>query len=86
MFLIKVLNSDLEPIHVDPRPQEVKLAHCSADKARKILGYKTEVKLDDSIKKIADWIIKMGPKKFRYHLDLEVLNESTPETWKRKLL
>ena len=84
--VLKVLNSDLEPIHVDPRPQEVKLAHCSADKARKILGYKTEVKLDDSIKKIADWIIKMGPKKFRYHLDLEVLNESTPETWKRKLL
>tara|TARA_A100001011_G_scaffold51538_2_gene49597 strand:- start:10452 stop:11456 length:1005 start_codon:yes stop_codon:yes gene_type:complete len=83
--VLKVLNSDLEPIHVDPRPQEVKLAHCSAEKARKLLGYKTEVSLDDSIKKIADWIIKMGPKKFRYHLDLEVLNESTPETWKKKL-
>ena len=26
--VLKVLNSDLEPIHVKPRPQEVKIAHC----------------------------------------------------------
>ena len=60
--ILKVLNSDLEPIFVDPRPQEVKLAHCSADKARNILGYNTSVTLDDSIEKIANWIIDVGPK------------------------
>lgn len=31
--VLKVLNSDLEPIYVEPRPQEVLIAHCSADKA-----------------------------------------------------
>ena len=83
--ILKVLNSDLEPIFVDPRPQEVKLAHCSADKARKILGYNTSVTLDESIEKIANWIIDVGPKKFRYHLDLEIINEKTPKTWTQKL-
>ena len=84
--ILKVLNSDLEPIFVDPRPQEVKFAHCSADKSRKLLDYKTSVTLDQSIEKIANWIIKRGPKKFRYHLDVEILNNKTPKTWKNKLI
>jgi len=84
--VLKVLNSDLEPIFVDPRPQEVAFAHCSAEKARNLLEYKTTVPLDQSIEKIANWIIKMGPKKFRYHLDIEIVNENTPKTWKDKLI
>jgi len=83
--VLKVLNSDLEPIFVDPRPQEVAFAHCSADKSRKLLDYKTSTTLDQSIENIANWIIKMGPKKFRYHLDIEVVNDKTPKTWKEKL-
>ena len=83
--VLNVLNSNLEPIFVDPRPQEVKQAHCSADKARKLLEYDTSVNLDSSIEKIANWIIDVGPKKFRYHLDIEIINEKTPKTWKNKL-
>lgn len=83
--VLNVLNSNLEPIFVDPRPQEVKQAHCSADKARKLLQYDTSVNLDSSIEKIANWIIDVGPKKFRYHLDIEIINEKTPKTWKNKL-
>lgn len=83
--ILDVLNSDLEPMFVDPRPQEVKHAHCSANKARELLGYNTTVNLDASIEKIANWIIKVGPKKFRYHLDIEIINEKTPETWKNRL-
>jgi len=84
--VLKVLNSNLEPIYVNPRPQEVKIAHCSSDKARKLLNYNTTVTLDESIEKIANWIISMGPKKFRYHLDLEIINEKTPKTWTTKLI
>ena len=84
--VLNVLNSDLEPIHVKPRPQEVKIAHCSASKARELLDYKTSVTLDQSIEKMANWIISMGPKKFRYHLDLEIVNENTPETWTTRLI
>ena len=84
--ILNVLNSDLEPIFVEPRPQEVKFAHCSADKSRELLDYKTSVNLDKSIEKIANWIIKRGPKEFRYHLDVEIINEKTPKTWKNKLI
>ncbi len=83
--ILQILNSDLEPIFVDPRPQEVKIAHCSADKARKLLSYDTTVNLDASIAKIANWITEVGPKKFRYHLDIEIMNEKTPKTWKDRL-
>ena len=84
--ILTVLNSDLEPIFVPERPKEVKLAHCSAEKARKLLGYETTTSLDDSIKKIAEWIISKGNKKFRYHLDIEILNDMTPKTWKDRLI
>ncbi len=84
--ILKVLNSNLEPIFVPERPQEVKLAHCSADKARKLLDYQTSTTLDKSIEKIADWIIEKGSKQFRYHLDIEILNDMTPNTWKDKLI
>ncbi len=83
--ILQILNSDLEPIFVDPRPQEVKIAHCSADKARQLLGYDTTVNLDASIAKIANWITEVGPKKFRYHLDIEIMDEKTPKTWKDRL-
>jgi len=83
--ILQIMNSDLEPIFVDPRPQEVKIAHCSADKARQLLGYDTTVNLDESIAKIANWISEVGPKKFRYHLDIEIMNEKTPKTWKDRL-
>ena len=84
--VLKVLNSDLEPIYVKERPKEVKFAHCSSEKSRNLLGYSTSVPLDQSIEKIANWIIEKGPKKFRYHLDIEIENEHTPETWKNKLI
>ena len=84
--VLKVLNSDLEPIYVKERPKEVKYAHCSSEKSRNILGYSTSVSLDKSIEKIANWIIEKGPKKFRYHLDIEIENEHTPDTWKNKLI
>ena len=32
-----------------------------------------------------DYIKKRGVKPFRYHLDLEIINDLTPETWKNKL-
>ena len=38
------------------RPQEVKFATCSADKARKLINYKTEYTLDESIKLTYNYI------------------------------
>ena len=75
-----------EPIFVPQRPKEVKYATCSSEKARKILGYETKVSLKEAIKKTAKYIKDKGPKKFEYHIDLEINNEITPETWSKKLI
>ena len=83
--IARILNFDLDPIFVTGRPQEVKLATCSADKARKLLSYETSMSLEDGLRQMAAWIRKRGTKKFRYHLDLEITNEKCPKTWKNKL-
>ena len=67
------------------RPNEVKYAKCSSNKARKILDYKTTTSLDDSIQKVVDYIKQKGPKKFLYDYEIELNNDLVPITWKKKL-
>ena len=78
------LQFNLPAINKPDRPNEVKYAFCSSDKARKYLDYKTNVSLSDSIDKVIDHIKNFGPKKFDYNLDLEIINEKTPESWSKK--
>ena len=73
------------PLYFKNRPNEVKLASCSSDKARKILGYETKNSLDDSLDKLIDYIKLNGSKNFKYGYKLEIENEVTPETWKKKI-
>ena len=75
---------NLNPIYKKDRPQEVKHATCSADKARSLLNYKTKVNLFDGIKKTFEYIEKRGVKPFDYNIELEINNELTPDTWKNK--
>ena len=79
------LQYNKEPMYFKDRPNEVKHAICSADKARKILNYKTTVSLDDSIDKVIKYIKEKGVKKFKYNYILEIQNERTPITWMEKL-
>ena len=44
-----ITGSNLKPIYKKDRPREVKHATCSADKARKLLNYKTKTNLYDGI-------------------------------------
>ena len=75
-----------EPIYVKDRPQEVKHATCSANKARQYLGYETKTTLEESVKRTTDYIKNRGVRPFKYNLPLEILNEKTPDTWKKKLI
>ncbi|MBW3000044.1 NAD-dependent epimerase/dehydratase family protein [Candidatus Woesearchaeota archaeon] len=84
--IAELLGFKLEPIYLPDRPQEVKLATCSADKARKLLGYKTKYTLKQGLQEMIDYIKKRGVKPFRYHLDLEIINEKTPKTWTDRLI
>ena len=50
------LKVNLNPRYMRGRPQEVLEATCSADKARKLLNYKTKTSLDDGISKMIEYI------------------------------
>jgi UDP-glucose 4-epimerase len=75
-----------QAIHLTDRPQEVKHAVCSSTKARTLLGYRTTRSLEDGLHDIVDYIRAVGPRKFRYHLDIEIRNERTPRTWSERLM
>ena len=75
---------NLEPIYRKDRPQEVKHAICSADKARKFLNYETKVSLKDGIKKTYEYIKERGTRPFDYNIEIEINNDLTPSTWKDK--
>lgn len=73
-------------VHVDNRPREVKHATCSSNKARALLGYKTTVSVEQSIRETVAWIKQQGPKQFDYSFPLEIVNDKTPVTWKDQLI
>lgn len=80
----KILNFKVEPVYVDPRPQEVKYATCSSDKIRKYFDYKPIISFEKSLNNMIEYINKRGTSKFKYHLDLEIINSKTPVTWQKK--
>ena len=79
-----ITGCNLKPIYRKDRPREVKHANCSADKARKLLNYKTKTNLFDAILRTFEYIKKRGPRPFEYHIDLEIKNELTPAAWLKK--
>ena len=79
-----VTGINLPPIYKPGRPREVKHATCSADKARKLLNYKTTVSLKEGIQKTFEYIKKRGTKPFDYNIEIEINNELTPKTWTQK--
>jgi UDP-glucose 4-epimerase len=86
MILACLLNFDLDPIFMPDRPQEVRDANCSADKARRLLGYKTEYSLVAGLSEMIEHIRATGPKEFQYHLPIEIKNERTPRTWTDRII
>ena len=79
-----VTGSNLKPIYRKDRPREVKHATCSANKARKLLNYKTKTNLYEGVLRTFEYIKKRGPKPFNYHISLEIENELTPYSWLKK--
>jgi UDP-glucose 4-epimerase len=85
-LLAELLSFDLKPIYVADRPQEVRSATCSADKARRLLGYEPKVSLRDGLTSMVQWITEHGAKPFEYHLPIEIDSPLVPKTWRDRLL
>ncbi len=82
----KIMGTNLDPLYLPGRPQEVFEANCSADLARKVLGYKTKVSLEKGLEDLYLWIKEKGAKEFSYHLPLEFITSKTPRSWTEKLI
>lgn len=75
-----------DPIFMPGRPQEVHHATCSADKARRLLGYSAVVDLDRGLASLVDWIRRQPRREFRYAFPLEIRSERVPATWSQRLM
>jgi UDP-glucose 4-epimerase len=84
--IAEYLDFPVPPIYHDARPREVKISHCSADKARRLLGYEPNADIDLAIRQTVEWIRERGPRPFDYSFPLEIINQKTPRTWKDRLL
>lgn len=71
-----------EPKFMPARPNEVKDAYCSSDKARKLLGYTEQQSLDDCL---AEMVAYIKPAPFIYDFPLEI-EKGCPKTWSEKLM
>jgi UDP-glucose 4-epimerase len=85
-ILAELMSFDLHPIYVADRPQEVRNAACSADKARKLLGYRTRVSLLEGLQSMVQWIRQHGSRPFEYHLPIEIDSPLVPATWRDRLI
>ncbi|MEA1904787.1 MAG: NAD-dependent epimerase/dehydratase family protein, partial [Candidatus Hadarchaeota archaeon] len=51
--ILKTLGrADLEPVHEDPKPGDIRQSRADISKAKKILGYRPEIKLEEGIKSL----------------------------------
>jgi len=83
--IAKLLDFDLDQQYTRGRPQEVILANCSADKARRLLGFEPQVRLEQGLQEMIDYIRDRGTRPFTYHLGLEIVNDIIPVTWSKRL-
>ncbi len=74
------------PVFMPGRPAEVRLANCSADKARRLLDYAPQMRLRDGLVDLVEHIRGRGPRPFRYNLPLEIDSPLMPDTWRSRLL
>lgn len=70
-----------EPIHMPDRPNEVKHAYCSSDKARRLLGYKEKQTVYDCLKEM---VAACEPKPFVYDFPIEI-EKGCPQVWLEKM-
>ena len=70
-----------EPMFLPARPQEVKHAVCSSQKARKLLDYGTKVNLKEGLQSMVTYIKNRGVSRFNRHMPVEIISDLTPKTW-----
>jgi len=77
---------NMKPEYLPFRPQEVKDAWCTMQKAKDLLGYATSVTLEEGVRKMIIWAKEAGHQEFKYLDNLEIVSKDTPVAWTKKLI
>ena len=80
------LKYNSEPIYKPERVNEVKNAICSSQLSETIFKIKSNQDIENILKKMITFVNSKGVKKFNYDYEIEINNEFTPDTWKKKLI
>jgi UDP-glucose 4-epimerase len=82
-MIIGITNTEAGIEFVPARPNEVKEAFCSSDKARRLLGYEPKQPLRSCLEEMVDYIRLHGTKPFVYDFPIEI-EKGCPATWLKK--
>lgn len=75
-----------KPEYHPERGCDAKHAHCSSDKARKLLGFEATHSLDECLQEMVNDIKAKGTKPFDYFMPIEIESDKAPRTWKERLI
>lgn len=82
--IANLIDFRFDPVFISERPREVRMANCSADKARLLLHYKPLIPLDQTLMDMIQWVRERGTLPFDHSLPLEINSKITPVTWSDK--
>ncbi len=80
-LILKITKSNLKPIYISERPQEVKIAISDHKLSKKYLKYKDKTTLQKGLTKTWEWVQSEGHKKPRFNA-VEIDSPLLPENWR----
>ncbi len=80
-IILGITKTNLVPMFIPSRPNEVHLAYTSSDKARRLLDYRPQQNFKACLMEMVDYI---QPKPFVYDFPLEITSDKMPRTWSEK--
>lgn len=83
--ILKLTGSTAGVQNVPGRPNEVREAYCSSDKARALLGFAPKQSIDDCLKEMVEFIRANGTRPFAYNFPIEI-EKGCPDTWAKRLI
>jgi len=83
-IIASIVDFKLNPIFIKERPREVRMANCSADKARMLLHYAPKIPLQQTLEDMVEWVRERGTLAFDHSIQVEIVSDITPITWSDK--
>lgn len=82
----RILGTNLEPIHIEGRPNEIASAFCTNDLSQRVLNCSPICDIGEEIEKMVKWVRRRGTRPFRYDKEIEIASGRGFSAWRDRLL